>query len=76
MVIGWIALGDDLPIADQPVFDLGIIDLMSEFGLMRRRFATANDLRVRFAQTGEFVLRRHGFALQHAPPRLINDPLD
>jgi len=74
--IGWIALGDDLPIANQPVFDFGIVDLVSEFRLVRRRFAASNNLRVGFAQTGEFGRRGNHFALQHAPHGLVNDALD
>ena len=42
-----IALGDDLPIADQAVFNFSVVDLVPELGFMRLRFATSDDLRVR-----------------------------
>jgi hypothetical protein len=42
-----IASGDNLPIADQAVFDFGVVDLVPELGFMRLRFALPDDLRVR-----------------------------
>lgn len=48
-------LGDNLQVADQAMFDFGVVDLVSEPGFVRLRFATADDLRVRLSWTGDFI---------------------
>lgn len=71
-----IALGNDLPIADQAVFDFGIIDLVPELGFMRGGFAPSDDLGMRLPQAGDFFLGGNGFALQHPTGRLIDHAFD
>lgn len=54
-----VALGDDLPVTNQPTFDFGVVYFVPKLCITRRRFATADDLGMRFKQTDHFRCRRH-----------------
>ncbi len=49
---------------------------MSEFRFVRRRFAPADNLRVRLEETDNLGLGRDVFTLEHAPHRLLNRPFN
>jgi hypothetical protein len=74
--IGWVTLGDHFPLANQTVFDFGIVDLVPEFCFMWRGFAPPDNLGVRLAQTDQLVRRWNGFALKHSPHGLVHRTLD
>lgn len=71
-----IAHSDNLPSTDQPAVHFGIVHLVTEFGVMRWRFAPTDNLRVRLNETHDFVGGRYAFAIQHTPFRLCHDLLD
>lgn len=61
-----IAQRDHFPSHNQAAIHFGIVHLVTELGVVRRGFASTNDLRVRLNETDDFVSGRYAFAFQHA----------
>lgn len=71
-----IACRDHFPSSHQAAVDFGIINLVTELGVMRRGFPSTDDLRVRLNETDDFLSGGHAFAFQHPPFGLGNDLLN
>jgi hypothetical protein len=55
LLIRGIASGHELPVAKQPPFHFGVVDLMAKLRLPRARFAPADNLRMRLTETDHFL---------------------
>lgn len=62
-VIGRIAVFDHLPVANEPVLHLAIVDLVSELGLAGFGLAPPNDLGVRLEEAQDFLRSGNGVVL-------------
>jgi hypothetical protein len=76
LLIWGIASGNELPVAKEPAFHFGVVDLMPELCLPRAGFAPANDLGMGFTEAHHLLVRRECLVVQHAPDRLPNSLFD
>jgi hypothetical protein len=76
LLIWGIARGNELPVAKEPAFHFGVVDLMPELRLPRAGFAPANDLGMGFTEAHHLLVRRECLVVQHAPDRLPNSLFD
>lgn len=74
--IGRIARSDHLPSNNQAAIHFGVVDLVTELGVVRWGFAPTDDLCVRLNETHDFVSGWDAFTFQHPPFRLCNHLLD
>lgn len=71
-----VASGDDFPGNNQAAIHFGIVHLVPELGVVRRGFASTDNLRVWLNETDNFLSRRYAFAFQHTPLCLHSDLLN
>ena len=70
--MGRVALRDQLPVADPPRLDFGVIDLVAELSVRRGGFALAQNLGMRFEQTNHLCRGREGFPVEEATHGLLD----
>lgn len=73
LLIRRVALCNQLPVADEPVLDFSVIDLMTELSIPRWAFAPAQNLRMRFEQAHHLRRRRDGLLVKDSTDSLIQD---